>query len=845
MMAHQEIKSSTSVGRKVLFVFIACVVALVLAWLISRVAFSEMMETVEQVTTPNRELELVGKISQDIMRLDQLQRSQAFIEHDDDYSSFADESAKIIASLDTLKTFYLLDTLQVDRLDSIQLLLQQRDKLFNAYIKVRDSVVDQAAFTSQLDSLSIAINEPSGDSTIITTSQTRRTTSYDDDDDDQPTATAPARNNRGFFSRLFGSRRQQEEQINEERRTIEEELRVHVDTIRTVANDSTIARIDSAMRIFQARQVAQREQFISREMELTLAGNALISNMLTILSSVEQEAFYRMQMNNAEAKAVVSESIFRIGVIILVFFVISAVMVYFILADIRRNAAYRVALENAKEEAEYHAAAKQRFLANMSHELRTPLQSIIGFSEQLKDEQKPDPEKLEAIYQSSEHLLQIVNEILDYSRITSGKISIQEHPFVLTDLLDNVVTMMKPQANKKGLELSLHTRILTDETLLGDDFRIRQVLFNLLSNAIKFTETGSVELNVSTTKYGEKIVLSIMVKDTGRGIPEKDLDRIFNDFEQSENANSGVYFGSGLGLSIVKAICESMGGSIQVSSKKGIGSTFTANLSVKAYDANTITAAQPANDSTGKTFEGTLWLVDDDKLILRLCRNILENHGIAYRAFNSPKEILSAQWDDSVKTILMDIRMPEMNGTELNHELRKQIPEPVTIYAFTAQALPEEQEEILAQGFDGILLKPFREADLLRLLGISPSRPKSLSEIPKLDTAALSKLTMDDHEQVTKILQLYMQDTQADIETIRQASIAEDHDTVELLLHRMAGRTAQIGADKLAFKLRKLEIDTRNDGKPDQHELNNALNEIESFVAQVNIYTLAAQESEL
>src|SRR5690606_1252070 len=256
----------------------------------------------------------------------------------------------------------------------------------------------------------------------------------------------------------------------------------------------------------------------------------------------------QLEADNQQAKTVVSDSVWRISAIFLGFFIITTIMVYLILQDISRNNAYRIALEAAKEEAEYHAATTQRFRPNMSHELRTPLQSIIGYAEQLKQNITFDSPKINAIYQSSEHLLQIVNEILDYSRITSGKIALTEKPFVLLELVNNVVSVMRMQASSKSLDLVLNTRILGSGHLLGDAFRIKQILFNLLSNAIKFTDRGKVTLNVSTVVYEKKTELNIVVKDTGKGIPEDDLERIFNDFEQSENANSGVYFGSGLGL---------------------------------------------------------------------------------------------------------------------------------------------------------------------------------------------------------------------------------------------------------------------------------------------------------
>lgn len=834
-MESPDLKSSLSVRRKVLFVFLACALALVLAWVISRVAFSEMMDTVDKVTTPNRELEMVSQISKDIMRLDQLQRSQAFLGHNTSYSSFSRESKNIVSSLDSLKNLYKYDTLQQTRIDSIKLLLLQRDRLFNAYVRVREKVMDSNEFSEQLQSLSEVLYEPTSDSTIITTSQTRRVTTFDDEVG-QRVDTVQVRSERGFLSRLFGSRKKQEEIQIAEKRTVEEEFRIHVDTIRAVQHDSTLARIDSAVQLFQMRQQQQRELFINREMELTIAGNTLIGNMLNILNAVELEVLNRMKTDNAQAKTVVNEGIFRIGAIILVFFVITAIMVYLILADIRKNNAYRVALEIAKEEAEYHAAAKQRFLANMSHELRTPLQSIIGYSEQIKQEKYPDPDKIDAIYQSSEHLLQIVNEILDYSRINSGKIVLNENQFAILELINNVVTVMKTQANKKKLELELNTRILGSGYLLGDAFRIRQILFNLLSNAIKFTDKGTVTLNVSTVVYGSKTELNIMVKDTGKGIPEEDLERIFDDFEQSENANSGVHFGSGLGLSIVKAICESMDGQIRVESKKNFGSIFKVNIPMKTVAAPAIQASQKPDGQTMRPCEGKVWIVDDDRFILGLCQSILGKHNIPYECFNSPKEVLAASWDKQVKTILMDIRMPEMNGTQLNQELRKRIPSDngISIYAFTAQALPEEREQILAQGFDGILLKPFKEADLLNLLGVDSVQTQPYDQ---LDLSALDKLAMGDGEQVLKILNMYVQDTHKDIVSLQAYYDQQDSDNVELLLHRIAGRTAQIGAEKIAFKLRKMEIDTRNGEFPEEAEYVNLMNALHSFIQQIQLHT--------
>lgn len=845
-MPERQIQSTSNVRYKVIFVFLTSVVALVLAWVFSRVAVRDMMETVENITTPNTKLEMVSEISRDIMRLDQLQRAQAFLNTNSSYQSFSKESAAIVKSLDSLSQLYVNNSLQQSRIDSVKILLRQRDKLFNAYINVRKKVIDGREFSEELQSLSELLYNPTPDSAILQIANRRKVTIGSDENaelftPETKTQTVNKEDDRGLLARLFGSRKRQEEQSTpvalpqiQPRQKIEEEI--IVDTIRAFQHDSTLARIDSAVQLFQLQQQQKRESFINRETDLTIVSNTLIGNMLSILHAVENEAMQQIEADNQQAMAVVNESVWRITAIILTFFLITAIMVYLILADIRRNNAYRLALEAAKEEAEYHAAAKQRFLANMSHELRTPLQSIIGYSEQLKQQAPTDAPEVDAIYQSSEHLLQIVNEILDYSRITSGKITLNEKPFAVPGLVDNVVSVMKAQAQTKGLELELNTRILGSGYVMGDAFRIKQILFNLLSNAIKFTDKGKVTLQVSTVVYADKTELNMVVKDTGKGIPKEDLERIFDDFEQSENANSGVYFGSGLGLSIVKTICESMGGHIRVNSKKGFGSVFRVNLPLKTIAATVPETMRRPTHGDPKPFEGHVWVIDDDRLILGLCQSILNKYGVTYRCFTSPNEVLTAEWDPKVKIILMDIRMPEMDGTRLNQELRRKIGTGggVAIYACTAQVLPEEQEQILSQGFDGLLLKPFKEADLLRVLDITPIASTAV----KPEMTKIQQLALGDEEQAQKITELYTRDTTKDIAALKKYYQLKDLNNIELLLHRIAGRTAQIGAEKLAFPLRKMEIDARNGELPKKAEFEMAIEAVTKFSQQLQLQTV-------
>jgi signal transduction histidine kinase len=206
---------------------------------------------------------------------------------------------------------------------------------------------------------------------------------------------------------------------------------------------------------------------------------------------------------------VVNDGITQITTIIIIFFLLTVILLYLILADITRSNRYRRALEQAKDEAEYHGKAKQRFLSNMSHEIRTPLQSILGYAELITQQEVPKKKDIDAIYQSSIHLLQIVNEVLDYNRIISGEFSFNNQVFNIRKALDEVVSVMRPLAEQKSLQLNADLDLANLEFVLGDAFRLKQILFNLLGNAIKFTLKGEIKLSASYKRQGTTCISTL------------------------------------------------------------------------------------------------------------------------------------------------------------------------------------------------------------------------------------------------------------------------------------------------------------------------------------------------
>lgn len=790
-----------SVKGKVIIAFCVALIALILAWGVSKVAFREMLSTVQNISAPDLKLRIVNNLFKDITKLDQVQRSQAFHPKPVSYKTFLKESDALRATMDSLRSLYSDEPAQIARIDKMKGLLKERDSLFISYLKEREGLINSKDFTSQLNSLSGLINKSSAaiDSTIVTTEQKFSTTTV------MSEGTRKKNKEKGFLGKLFGKKKNDPEPQH----VVKEEVSITVDTLAKANSDSMIHAMEKAVKRIRTRQHQRSTRFINREIELANAGNILINQMLVVLQQVEKEAIAQADRNNEKAREVVNTSVRSIEWIMLCFVLITAFFVYLILTDISRSNAYREELEAAKEEAEYHGLAKQRFLSSMSHEIRTPLQSIIGYAEQIKDQEKPDRKNIEAIYHSSVHLLHIVNEVLDYSRIVSGKFRFTRSTFSMAQLLDEVIMVMRPQAAKKSLSLLLENKVKDLDFVVGDPFRLKQILFNLLANAIKFTSEGSVTLTVSNQVAKRKSYFTFLVRDTGPGIDKKDLDAIFNEFEQAEANVTANTNGTGLGLSIVKALTEGQGGVVEVESEPGKGSCFIVKL--KYVIAREPASSLPKKESLRPVLHQKVWIVDDDEFILELCGSVLEKHHIRHRCFNRPEEVLKADPDEDLNVILMDMRMPGMSGRELCRLLKERLDGSVKIYALTAQALPEERQLILSEGFDGLLMKPFRESELLKLLKIESVPVKvekpARATTPDLDFTALEKMAFGDKELIRKIMGKFEKDTMADVTLLKEAMARGTVSEVSLLLHRIAGRTAQIGVRELSSRFRAEELE--------------------------------------
>ncbi|MGK7904545.1 MAG: ATP-binding protein [Hormoscilla sp.] len=374
-------------------------------------------------------------------------------------------------------------------------------------------------------------------------------------------------------------------------------------------------------------------------------------------------------------------------------------------------------LEQAKVAADAANHAKSEFLANMSHELRTPLNAILGFSQLMTRSGSLPPEQMEnlgIINRSGEHLLTLINKVLDLSKIEAGRISLNPKNFDFYRLLSDLEDMFQLQADDKHLQLLFELDPQLPQYLRGDQGKLRQVLINLLNNALKFTEEGGVSLRVQV-KASDNSRLDFEVEDTGPGIAPEEIDSIFEAFVQSATGKQSQE-GTGLGLPITRKFVELMGGSLRVSSEVGRGSIFKFDIEVTVVDASDIPATEPTRQIIALEPDQPTYriLIVDDKLTNRkLLLKLLSPLGFKLQEASNGQEAIEMWNSFEPHLIWMDMRMPVMNGYEATKHIKATVKGQATaIIALTASIMEEERAIVLDAGCDDFVRKPFRETEI-------------------------------------------------------------------------------------------------------------------------------------
>lgn len=501
-----------------------------------------------------------------------------------------------------------------------------------------------------------------------------------------------------------------------------------------------------------------------------------------------------------------------------------------IMKDITEMVQYREELIAARQKAENAEMLQEQFLANMSHEIRTPMNGITGMTSLLlhTNLSKQQQEYIGVIKQSSDNLLVLINDILDLSKIKAGKIVIEQIPFILSEIIQPLAMSFRIKAAEKGIVLSVETDPLLPVQIEGDPYRLTQILNNLLSNAVKFTEKGEITLRI-TQQSKEKDIIDIgfTVTDSGIGIEENQLGYIFEGFVQASSDTTRKFGGTGLGLAITKKLIELQGGFITVTSDPGKGTSFFFILPFIETSKELPVAKKKTDvsDLELQTYEGKkILIVEDNKINQQVLQLSLERYKVHVTVASNGKEAIRVlEKDSTYNLILMDLRMPEMDGYQATDYIRRQLMLDIPIVILTASALRNERQKSIELGANEYVTKPFTPQDLRNCLhrylsGLNILKEQSVTkEITQEQLYDLSMLfQLEDPENIKVVYDLFEETVFPALELLKQYTLKENWKEVYEQAHKLKSSLSIIQIAEVRNNMSNIEEKSKKDKNVEQ-----------------------------
>ena len=618
---------------------------------------------------------------------------------------------------------------------------------------------------------------------------------------------------KGFFKRLaevFSPSKQDSAVL------VNTSLEVATDTILqpTTSKDS----LQQKIRMATEEKRLQRKKTIRRtSTKYQRMNTQLTARMDSLIKQYEEEMTLRARQDAELQQEVRMRSARIIGGIAVGAVLLSAFFLILIMRDISRSNRYRQQLEVANKRAEDLLVAREKLMLAITHDFKAPLGSIMGYTELLSRLTEDERQRfyLDNMKSSSEHLLKLVSDLLDFHRLDLNKAEVNRVTFNPSQLFDEIYVSFEPLTAAKGLALQCHVAPELNGRYISDPLRLRQIVNNLLSNAVKFTQKGEISL---TAGY-DSSKLTIAIADTGKGMALEDRERIFQEFTRLSGAQGEEGFG--LGLSIVKKLVTLLEGTIDVQSTLGKGSCFTVTLPLYPV-GKSIAESESTESENADTTEGAaaippmkvirVLLIDDDKIQLNLTAAMLKQHGIDAVCCEQLEQLIEQLRSSVFDVLLTDIQMPAINGFDLVKLLRaSNIPQAKTIPVIAVTARSEMDKAALHEhGFAGCLHKPFTVKELLMTVNEGQLSADEAHITEDMATAginfsALTAYSEDDPEAASSIIQTFIEETGKNIERMQQALNDKEVDGIAAMAHKLLPLFTMIGADETITPLKWLE----------------------------------------
>ena len=618
---------------------------------------------------------------------------------------------------------------------------------------------------------------------------------------------------KGFFKRLaevFSPSKQDSAVL------VNTSLEVATDTILqpTTSKDS----LQQKIRMATEEKRLQRKKTIRRtSTKYQRMNTQLTARMDSLIKQYEEEMTLRARQDAELQQEVRMRSARIIGGIAVGAVLLSAFFLILIMRDISRSNRYRQQLEVANKRAEDLLVAREKLMLAITHDFKAPLGSIMGYTELLSRLTEDERQRfyLDNMKSSSEHLLKLVSDLLDFHRLDLNKAEVNRVTFNPSQLFDEIYVSFEPLTAAKGLALQCHVAPELNGRYISDPLRLRQIVNNLLSNAVKFTQKGEISL---TAGY-DSSKLIIAIADTGKGMASEDRERIFQEFTRLSGAQGEEGFG--LGLSIVKKLVTLLEGTIDVQSTLGKGSCFTVTLPLYPVGKSIAESESPESENVDITEESAaippmkvirVLLIDDDKIQLNLTAAMLKQHGIDAVCCEQLEQLIEQLRSSVFDVLLTDIQMPAINGFDLVKLLRaSNIPQAKTIPVIAVTARSEMDKAALHEhGFAGCLHKPFTVKELLMTVNEGQLSADEAHITEDMATAginfsALTAYSEDDPEAASSIIQTFIEETGKNIERMQQALNDKEVDGIAAMAHKLLPLFTMIGADETITPLKWLE----------------------------------------